>query len=273
MSLKKRRVAAVLQTKTKKQQLWSREETIVAFNLYCKIPFAKATKSLPEIIELSKLIGRTPSSVGMKIGNIGRLDPELQKRGISGLQHGAQMESKVWEEFNGNWDALAYESERLLRKFKGEDERILNEEIENIPLPIGADKMQAVKARVNQNFFRTAVISAYNNRCCIAGIDATKLLIASHIKPWRDSNPETERTNPRNGLCLCSLYDKAFDVGLMTIDSDYKIVLSKSLRNALPHDVVHDFFLRYEGKSITLPYRFKPLRELLVWHNEKIFIE
>ncbi|MCL2103773.1 MAG: HNH endonuclease [Kiritimatiellaeota bacterium] len=256
----------------RKRRIWSREETIVAFNLYCKLPFNKVNRFHPEVIKLANQIGRPSSSVGMKIGNIGRLDPELQKKGITGLPHGALMETEVWEEFNGDWDSLAYESERLLRKYNKEQEIVLDEEVEDIPLPIGADKTQAKKARVNQNFFRVVVLSAYDNKCCVSGIDATRLLIASHIKPWKDSDPKTERTNPRNGLCLCSLYDKAFDVGLMTIDSSYRIVLSKSLKDALPHDVVHDFFLRYEGKFIALPQRFKPLKESLVWHNERVFI-
>jgi len=260
-------------SKSTERRLWSREETIVAFNLYCKIPFDKVNKFHPEVIKLANLIGRSPSAVGMKIGNIGRLDPELQKAGVVGLRNGAQEEREVWEEFNGNWDALAYESERLLRAFKKEKESVLDAEVEDIPLPIGSDKIQASKVRINQNFFRTAVLAAYANRCCISGIDATQLLIASHIKPWKDSNPQTERTNPRNGLCLCAIYDKAFDVGLITIDSDYKIVLSKLLRDTLPHDVVQDFFLRYDGKTIVLPQRFKPLKESLVWHNEKIFIK
>ena len=252
---------------------WSREETIVAFNLYCKIPFGKINKSNPDVIRLAKIICRTPSSVGMKLGNLGRFDPELQKRGVGGLSQGSKMDEIVWNDFHGNWDSLAYESERLLLQFKNEMEYALEKEIADIPLPIGADKQQSVKVRVNQRFFRDAVLSAYDNKCCITGLDQPKLLIASHIKPWKDSNPATERTNPRNGLCLSALYDKAFDAGLMTIDPDYRIVLSGSIRDALPHVVVQEIFLRFEGKRITTPQRFLPLTEALDWHNQKIFRE
>jgi putative restriction endonuclease len=252
---------------------WSREETIVAFNLYCKIPFGKISKSNPDVIRLARLIGRTPSAVGMKLGNLGRFDPELQKRGVGGLSQGSKMDEIVWKEFHGNWDSLAYESERLLLQFQNEKESALEQEIVDIPLPIGADKQQSVKVRVNQRFFRDAVLSAYDNKCCISGLDQPRLLIASHIKPWKDSNPATERTNPRNGLCLGALYDKAFDAGLMTIAPDFRIVLSGSLRDALPRKVVQETFLRFEGSKITTPQRFLPLKEALEWHNQLIFIE
>ena len=44
---------------------WSREETILAFELYCRTPFAKITKTNKVIINLAKLLGRSPSSVGL----------------------------------------------------------------------------------------------------------------------------------------------------------------------------------------------------------------
>jgi putative restriction endonuclease len=255
-----------------KPKNWSREETIVAFNLYCKIPFGKICKSNPDVIRLAKIIGRTPSSVGMKLGNLGRFDPELQKRGVGGLSQGSKMDEIVWNEFHGNWDTLAYESERLLLQFQNEKEAVLEQEVIDVPLPIGADKLQSVKVRVNQRFFRDAVLSAYDNKCCISGLNQPRLLIASHIKPWKDSNPATERTNPRNGLCLSALYDKAFDEGLMTIATDFRIVLSGSIRDALPRKVVQDAFLRFEGKKIATPQRFLPLEKSLEWHNQKIFV-
>lgn len=68
---------------------WTREETIVAFNAYCKIPFKDSNKKHPLIIEYAKLIGRSPSALNMKIGNLGRLDPKLKEQGIIGLSHGA----------------------------------------------------------------------------------------------------------------------------------------------------------------------------------------
>ena len=68
---------------------WTRNETIIAFNLYCKIPFKNCSKMHPMIIKYANILGRTPSALNMKIGNIGRLDPDLKSQGISGLTHGA----------------------------------------------------------------------------------------------------------------------------------------------------------------------------------------
>lgn len=51
-----------------------------------------------------------------------------------------------------------------------------------------------MKQRVGQKFFHDAVFSSYENKCCITGIAVPSLLIASHIKPWRDSDDLTEKT-------------------------------------------------------------------------------
>ena len=96
---------------------WTREETIVAFNVYCKIQFKSSSKNNPIIIKYANILGRSPSALNMKVGNFGRLDPELKKQGIVGLTHGSKLEEEVWDEFNGNWEKLAYESELLISKF------------------------------------------------------------------------------------------------------------------------------------------------------------
>ena len=49
---------------------WTREEEIIVFNLYCRIPFQKSSKFHPEVVNIAKLIDRTPSAVNMKIGNL-----------------------------------------------------------------------------------------------------------------------------------------------------------------------------------------------------------
>ena len=89
---------------------------IVAFNLYCKIPFGRITSNHPEIINLAKIIGRTPSAVAFKLVNFARLDPELQKREVAGMSHGSKSEVEIWNEFHGNWNELAFESEILLAR-------------------------------------------------------------------------------------------------------------------------------------------------------------
>jgi len=95
-------------------RLWTRDELIVAFNLYCKLEFGQIDQNNPAIVALANVLGRTPGSLSWKLANFARLDPSLQSRGIKGASHGSKGEVEVWEEFNDNWDALAFESERLL---------------------------------------------------------------------------------------------------------------------------------------------------------------
>lgn len=249
---------------------WTREETIVAFNIYCKIPFKSSSKTNPIIIKFAKILDRSPSALNMKIGNFGRLDPELKNQGISGLTHGSRLEEEIWEEFNGNWEKLAYESELLISKFsKKPIEKIAEIKEEEIDFLEGKEKETIIKKRVNQNFFRAIILSSYNIKCCITDISIPELLVAGHIKPW--SEDIKNRTNPRNGLCLNVFHEKAFDEGYFTIDLDYKIKTSKYLREYKGIESVNDFLLKYEGKKINLPDRFIPSKEFLEYHYNSKF--
>ena len=242
-----------------KSNNWTREETIVAFNVYCKIPFKKSSKNHPKIIHFANIIGRSPSALNMKVGNFGRLDPELQKKGISGLAHGSKLEEVVWQEFHGNWDELAFESEKIISRLHGQD---IEEKYSLTTRPEGEDKLRLVKTRVNQSFFRSSVLSAYNSTCCITGITTPELLVASHIIPWKEN---IERTNPRNGLCLNSLHDKAYDRNLISINRDYQVVISKSLmENERANSKL--FFSDFHNKSINLPDKFLPKIEFIDHH-------
>ena len=203
---------------------WTIEETIIAFNVYCKIPFKSSSKNNATIIKYAKIIGRSPSALKMKVGNFGRLDPELKKQGISGLVNGAKLEEVVWNKFNGNWEELAFESELLLAKFQNKSIEEINE-FDLKDLPIGKERESIIKARVNQSFFRSTILSSYNQKCCITGLSIPDFLVASHIIPWKAD--DKNRLNPHNGLCLNSIHDKAFDRGFITITADFKILISK----------------------------------------------
>lgn len=66
-------------------KIWTYDETLLAFELYCRIPFGKINSTHPEIIKLALLLNRTPAAVSMKMCNLARLDPEEIARGIKGL--------------------------------------------------------------------------------------------------------------------------------------------------------------------------------------------
>ena len=247
-----------------KKRLWTREEEIVVFNLYCKIPFNKSSKFHPEVIRIAGLIGRTPSAVNMKIGNFGRFDKNLKKSNISGLTNGSKLDEDIWNEFNEKWDELAYESEMILKTL--EQGNNLDESIK----VYGLDEERKVKVRVNQKFFRDVVLASYESCCCITGLSTEELLIASHIKPWRICSAD-EKTNPQNGLCLNALHDMAFDKGFMTIGTDYKIHISKSITDIFQGKTVEKYFNCYEGNTIILPEKFIPSKKFLEYHNDMVF--
>lgn len=204
----------------------------------------------------------------MKVGNFGRLDPELKKRGISGLVHGSKLEEEVWDEFNENWDELAYVSELLISQLEGKS--ILQHAEKNVKLfPQGVDRETIVKTRINQNFFRSTILSSYNTKCCITALAIPELLVASHIISWSDN--QSNRTNPHNGLCLNSIHDRAFDQGLITVSPDYKILISEYIETYPTGKMVDDLFKKYHKQPIILPDRFLPSKEFLEYHNQMIF--
>lgn len=246
------------------RKLWTREEEIVVFNLYCKIPFNKSSKSHPKVIEIANLIDRTPSAVNMKIGNFGRFDEKLRKNNISGLKNGSKLDEVIWNEFNENWDKLAYESEIILQAL------MQGETLDNNTEVYGTEVERKVKVRVNQKFFRASILASYEERCCITGLSTKELLIASHIKPWHMCS-DSEKVNPHNGLCLNALHDKAFDKGFMTIGTDYRIYISKDIKDVFQGAAVRKYFGDYKGNFITLPEKFIPDKRFLEYHNDIIF--
>ena len=234
---------------------WTREELFVVFNLYCRIPFKDSNKRHPDVCAVAKLIDRTPSAVNMKIGNFGSFDPELRKQGIVGLGNTSSLDREVWDEFHNNWESCVSESEELIRRAKHVRE--------------GKEKMVLTKVRENQQFFRQAVLSAYNGRCCVTGIEIAPLLLAGHIKLWSQSTG-SERLDPQNGLCLNALHDKAFDRGFITITTDYEIKVSSQIAQS-ENSATRGMLLRYRDQKINPPSRFLPRKDFLQWHRDNVF--
>lgn len=253
---------------------WSREETILAYDLYCKTSFSKISKTNKDIILLAELLGRTPSSVGLKMANLAHFDPELKARNISGMANASKLDGEIFQEFSTDWGELSYQAQLIRAKLQGVTiEAVLDktdlDDIEEIP--IGEYRERMIKTRVGQYFFRMSVLSAYRNRCCITGIYLPEVIIASHIKPWKVSDKKTERTNPCNGLSLNALHDKAFDRGLITLDKNYRIVNSGLLKNVEIDEETQNWLSSYEGKEIILPDKFFPGKDFIEYHNDVIF--
>jgi len=262
---------------------WTTEQLLVALNLYCKLPFGKLHHRNPIIIEVARKMGRSANSLAMKLCNFASLDPVQRARGIKGLAGASRRDKIVWDEFQSDPARLAPKSEQLLHDlFTRDDDKELDflerdrvrlERPVSLAAPTGPTEGRAtVRIRRGQQFFRQAILNAYGVRCCITGISVPRLLVASHIKPWRDF--QAERLNPRNGLCLSALHDAAFDAGLITLDEKFRVVLSKRLKSYLPQPALAKNFVAFEGKAIHLPEKLaEPAPEFLDYHRNKIFAD
>ncbi len=244
------------------QNSWTREQTIVALNLYWKIPYNQISgTSNPQIKEVAAIIGKTPGALAFKLMNLSSLDDERQNKG---KLNSSRLDKEIWHEFNKKWEALSQQNALILVRLSGLNiEMLLDKDGAGKQ---GLDTVRSVKTRINQSEFRSRVLASYGSKCCITGISFPELLVASHIIPW--SKDATQRLNPKNGLCLNALHDRAFDRGLMTITQDFKIKLTSKISSNFG---ATDFFTKYEGIQITLPDRFLPGLEFLQYHEETIF--
>lgn len=242
---------------------WTRQQSLVAFSLYCRLPFGRFHSRNPEIIQYANLIGRTPSALAMKLSNIASLDPAITSTGRSGLSGASSTDKAMWQEMQQDWAAFAITMAQAEQEFGAEKETAMKDGSEKL-----TTKLAEVKIRIGQQFFRSTVLSAYNQRCCISGLANPKLLVASHIVPW--SKDEANRLNPHNGLALSALHDKAFDLGLITVDEDFRVVVSSEST-----DAKDQFFTAaiasFHGKPITLPEKFYPAAQFLAFHREHVF--
>ena len=252
------------------KNLWTREELILAFNLYLKIEFGKTHKGNPKVIALANILGRTPSSIGMRLGNFASVDPYHQGRGVGGLKGGMNQVKPIWDEFFHNQEELVFLSEQILAQ---KENTSIENKYQDILFDLkglkGETVIREVKTRVNQSVFRQMVLTNYNTQCAITGIDIPELLLASHIVPW--SKNENERLNPENGICLSALYDKAFDKGLIGVNSSYQVILSNSLKKKKETSFYQNHFVSIENQRIVDGIKYLPRKEFLEFHLDTIF--
>ena len=258
---------------------WTREHLLIALNLYGKVPFGQFHYNNPLIMDVASRMGRSSGSLAMKLSNLASLDPVQKARGIRGLPGASEQDRRMWKEFHANLDVLGPESEQLLHDlFTNDNEREVDFlEQDKVRLerslkpPAGAtDATAVIRVRRGQQFFRQTILSSYGVRCCISEISVPRLLVASHIKPWRDF--PKERLNPQNGVCLSSLHDAAFDAGLITIDETFTVLISPRLKRYLPSAGLEHNFTRFEGARIRLPEKVaEPNPAFLRYHHNNIF--
>ena len=104
--------------------------------------------------------------------------------------------------------------------------------IEDDPSVPVTQRVQLAKARVGQGLFRKRVI-LLDQACRVTGVTDKRMLVASHIKAWKDST-NAERINGHNGVLLSPHVDALFDDHLITFEDDGRMHVHLSL----PEDVL-----------------------------------
>ena len=250
------------------RKTWSKFDRLMALGLYCELPFGKFHQRHPRIIEVAQKQERSPSSIAMKLCNFASLDPVITSSGRKGLAGASRADRELWMEFSQNPSDLMPAIEMALNSLNTNapnDDMVIERESY-----YGETTVSVIQSRKGQNLFRKAVLSAYNHQCCITGINDLRFLVASHIKPW--AKDEQNRLNPSNGLCLSTLYDRAFDIGLISLADDYTMIVSSELEKQHNNTHIRETFLERSGTTIALPDKFSPSPEFMHWHRECIFI-
>ncbi len=255
---------------------WTRDEFMLVMNLYTKLRYGQFNYRNTEVIKLAELIGKTPGAVAFKLVHLSRQDPKHKDR-VKGLANPGKNAIKMYNEFSNNWDEMLYQSEVLLAQYQNKtvEEIVLDQnEIKEIEKDIlsgkdGKDVERIVKTRVNQSLFRKVVINNYSNSCAICSLNIQNLLVASHILKWSES--KEHRLNPTNGLCLCNIHDRAFELGYIGINTDYSILISYELKQIKEQNTFSSLFGRHENQPIVLPDKFYPNTNFLEIHLNSTF--
>lgn len=241
---------------------WTREQNLAALRLYRLLPFGRFHRLNPEVVALASLIGRTPSAVAMRLSNYASLDPLLQERGIRGLAGISADARRLWREFEASPEDVLFEAEAALAMFEARPvEAVPDFEAPDVE---GLDRQASVKVRVNQRLFRQMVLNGYGTTCCVTGIAEPSLLVGSHIVPWAED--ATQRLNPRNGLCLNALHDRAFDVGLMTVSDDLRVQIAP---RALAAPTLGRWLGEFDGAPLVFGGELRPDPVLLARHRAR----
>lgn len=130
-----------------------------------------------------------------------------------------------------------------------------------------SERDAVVKVRLGQGKFRDSLKGYSGSICWMTGIKDEPLLIASHILPWSHAQDgEISRRDPENGLLLSSLWDAAFDKGLITFDEEWQVQASKELSQSAKISLDLE-----KNKELPMKYRTPKRAHYLKYHRENVF--
>src|SRR5215213_4655510 len=262
-----------------------------------------ATKAPEPVQALAALFRRPPSSVLAKMANLdGSRSHGARWDQVAGamLRRDPQRLADIYRTMLTAARAIGVTRERLADYLNleeggelvllGQDELDLSALAKDIEARLSAratetagelretERILIGAARVGQHVFASQVLENCGGRCVFCGFAPPaerklRLLVASHIKPWRDSN-NRERRDYRNGVAACPTHDVAFDSGLLTINGGLRIHVAPAIRRAvIAGDVARHYFARPPLRDvILLPNGGEAPDELyLRWHMDHIF--
>jgi putative restriction endonuclease len=121
----------------------------------------------------------------------------------------------------------------------------------------------SIKPRLGQGAFRAEVTDAYSRRCAITGEKTLPALEAGHIRPYAKNGPH----EIRNGILLRSDLHNLFDLGYLTVTLDYKVEVSRQIREEFENGR-HYYALHGQSLAV-IPQReeARPAPEFLEWHH------
>lgn len=169
----------------------------------------------------------------------------------------------IFVERNGKGNNMYSSALNKYHQFLKDSTEELEQDIEDIITDNSndeTDKITLIKTRIGQGEFRKGLIS-YWKGCAVTGYKTPNMLIASHIKPWRDSNNQ-ERLDRFNGLLLTPNIDKAFDTGFISFDSKGKILISDIFDSPKELGIEDGMKIKFENAH----------RRYLEYHRDVVFM-
>lgn len=171
----------------------------------------------------------------------------------------------------------AFTSKNLVKGYEDQlfslENMILNEPSEQYAREVKAliEEERQEDVFLRGSMFKREIPKIYQNTCCISrlrvdALTSVTLIDACHIVPFSESYDDTIS----NGIALCPNLHRAFDRGLITIDSKYRVMVSRSFIESGEHYSIKVF----DGQRIQLPVekRHYPRLENLEWHRLNKFI-
>ena len=127
-------------------------------------------------------------------------------------------------------------------------------------VPIDRDSTKELQA-----FFKDCLFHEFDHSCCICGVSLPSMLIASHIKPFRDCGHLVEAIDSSNGLLLCRNHDYLFDQGYISFDEEGHMMIASELKNK---ELIYSLDKGFQFKKIHLNENRK---HFLAYHRKTYF--